>query len=160
MYLDEKLKAEEEKDYLQRIEKQLEGYTIENFYEKQYRFGTLIVIANIESSPKEIFELYKSRNQIEQTFDTFKNLLGADVSYMQDEKALETWAFINHISMMMLYKVYSLLRKHKLLSKYSAADLIEHLKYIFKLKINQQWVTSEIVSKTRILMDSLELHIT
>jgi hypothetical protein len=79
---------------------------------------------------------------------------------MQDEKALETWAFINHISMMMLYKVYSLLRKHKLLSKYSAADLIEHLKYIFKLKINQQWVTSEIVSKTRILMDSLELHIT
>jgi transposase len=75
VYLDEKLKAEEEKDYLQRIEKQLEGYTIENFYEKQYRFGTLIVIANIESSPKEIFELYKSRNQIEQTFDTFKNLL-------------------------------------------------------------------------------------
>lgn len=62
--------------------------------------------------------------------------------------------------MMMLYKVYSLLREHKLLSKYSATDLIDHLKYIFKLKINQQWVTSEIANKTKVLMDSLGMHIT
>ena len=160
IYMDEKLKAEEEKDYLQRIEKQLEGYSIENFYEKQYRIGTFVVIENTGKSCKDVYEIYKSRDQIEKAFDVLKSTLEADSSYMQDEKALEAWAFMNHISLMMMYRIYSLLKETKLLSKHSAADLIEHLKYIHKVRINQQWMTSEINKKTKDLLSSLGINIT
>jgi len=160
IYMDEKLRAEEEKDYLQRIEKNLEGYSIENFYEKQYRFGTLAVIENTAKSCEDVYETYKSRDQIEKSFDVLKSTLSADSSYMQDEQALESWAFLNHISLMMIYKIYSLLKEKKLLSKYSADDLINHLKYIHKVRINQQWMTSEITKKTKDLLDPLGVDIT
>jgi len=160
VFIDAELKSEEEKDYLIRIENQLEGYTKEGFIEKQYRFGSIIIITNIDKSAKDIFEILKSRGQVEQVFDTLKNLLESDASYMQNEQALEAWAFINHISMMLLYKIYALLKKHKLLAKFSALDVIEHFKYIFKLRINNQWVTSEISSKTTKLLTSMECRIT
>jgi len=160
VYLDDKLKAEEERDYLQRAEKQIEGYSMENFYEKQFKFGTLAVIENTDKPSQEVFELYKSRDQIEKSFDMLKSTLKADASYMQDEQALEAWAFLNHVSLIMLYRIYALLKEHKLLSKYSVIDLIEHLKYIHKIKVNNNWLSSEINKKTKDLLGSLKLHIT
>ena len=160
VYIDEKLKAEEEKDYLQRLEKQIEGYSIENFYKKQFGFGTLAVMENTKEAYQDVFKLYKSRDQIEKSFDMLKSTLDADSSYMQDKQALEAWAFLNHVSLMMLYKIYSMLKTGKLLPKYSVMDLVEHVKYIHKIKINNQWLTSEINKKTEDLLKSLYLHIT
>ena len=65
VFIDNDLKTEEEKDYLQRIENNLEGYTMENFLAKQYSFGTIIIITNVDKSTKEVYEILKSRNNIE-----------------------------------------------------------------------------------------------
>jgi len=79
---------------------------------------------------------------------------------MQNEKSLEAWAFINHISLLLNYKIYNLLRDSKKIKKYSIDELISHLKYIFKAKINGNWLTTEITRKTSDLMAELNLHIT
>ena len=55
------------------------------------------------------------------------------------------------------YKLYNLLHENKLLSKYSVADYIIHLKYIFKIKTDSQWLTSEASAKTSKLLDYLGL---
>lgn len=160
VFIDDELKAEEEKDYLLRFENNLEGYSYENFLEKQYTFGTIIIKTNLSKSAKEIYEIYKSRAAIEQSFDVLKNLLQQDSTYMQNEQALEAWVFINHISMMMVYKIYTMLKQQELLSRYSAEDILIYLKYINKLKIDGEWVTSEINAKTKILLKKLNIHIT
>jgi transposase len=160
VYLDNDLKNEEEKDYLMRIEKNLEGYTKEGFIERQYKFGTIVMKTNIAKTPQEIYCIYKERREIEQSFDMLKNLLGQDKTYMQNEKSLEAWAFINHISLMIIYKIYSILRANKLLHKFSIADFLSHLKYIFKIKADNQWLTSEISAKTSKLLNGLDIHIT
>ena len=148
------------KDYILRIEKNLEGYTKEGFIERQYKFGALVIKSNLGKTPQEIYCLYKQRGEIEQSFDFMKNLLEQDKSYMQNEKSLEAWAFINHIALMLNYKLYNLLRIHKLLSKYSVSDFVTHLKYIFIVKADSQWLTSEISAKTSKMLKSLNLHIT
>ena len=79
---------------------------------------------------------------------------------MQNEKSLEAWAFINHISLLLNYKIYNLLRDSKKIKKYSIDELISHLKYIFKAKINGNWATTEITRKTYDLMAELNFHIT
>ena len=79
---------------------------------------------------------------------------------MQNEKSLETWTFINHISLMINYKIYNLLREKNLLTKFSIADFLSHLKYIFKVKINGSWYLSESTKKTRQFLDAMGLHIT
>lgn len=160
VYLDNDLKNREEKDYIMRIEKKLDGYTMDGFLERQYKFGTIILKTNLVKTPAEIYCLYKERGEIEQSFDFLKNLLEQDKSYMQNEKSLETWAFINHLSLMLNYKIYNLLRIHNLLSKFSVSDFLSHLKYIFKVKTDTQWLSTEISAKTSKLLSLLGLHIT
>ena len=79
---------------------------------------------------------------------------------MQNPQSFEAWAFINHLALMLNYKIYNLLRVKKKLKKYSVLDLISHLKYIFKTKVNGNWITTEISKKTTELLDELDVHIT
>ena len=160
MYLDENLKAKEERDYLCRLEEKCENFSEEDFMEKQYNFGTITFHTNLNDSPKDVYLLYKTRNEIELTFDFLKNLLEQDQTYLQDQYAVETWAFINHISLMLVYEIYRRLKAADLLSKFSVRDFIIHLKYIPKIKINSSWVTGEISGKTQKLLDALQIHIT
>ena len=159
-YLDSDLKTREEKDYIERIEKKLEGYSTQGFLEKQFKFGTIALKSNLQLPPKEVYCRYKERGQIEQTFDFLKNLLEQDKSYMQSQNSMEGWAFINHISLLLCYKLYNLLREKDLLSKFSVPDFISHLKYIHKVKISDVWSTSEISKKTAKFLSLLQFHIT
>ena len=160
VFQDSALRTEEEKDYLQRVEAQHENYTMQGYLEKQYDFGTILFRTNREDPPEQIYKLYKMRAEIEQTFDFLKNLLETDVVYLQDKYALEGWAFVNHISLLLTYLIYDKLRTANLLSKFSIDDFIAHLKYIQTLKINNSWVLSEISSKTQKFLDAMSLPIT
>jgi transposase len=160
VFLDEVLKCEEQAHYLVNLGRELEGYTMDGFLEAQFKFGTIVLRSNVSVTPRELYELYKVRGEIEQLFDFLKNLLEQDKSYMSDQYSLEAWAFINHVSLLLLYRVYDLLRTNELLNRFSVADFLTHLKYIFKVKINDVWHLSEVTQKTRDLLDTLNLHIT
>ena len=159
-FLDPDLKADEERGYLSAIERETEGYEIAKFHEKQHEFGSITLKSNAGKTAKETYLLYKQRHEIEQSFDFLKNLLEQDKSYMQSEKSLESWAFINHITLLLCYKLYNLLKTKEIISQYSIADFINHLKYIFKIKIDGIWRTSEITKKTAAMINVLGLHIT
>lgn len=160
-YLDERLKVQEEHDYLSRIETHPDSYTIEDFHSRQQRFGSLAIITNItDATSEEIYIKYKSRNNIELMIDAMKNVLRADKSYMRNQEALEGWMFITFIALQWYYRIYTLLSEKGLLSKYSPQDLLMHLAGIKRVKINDSWHTAEITSKTKHLLEKLDIHIT
>lgn len=160
VYLDSDLRNKEEKDYIRRIDENCEDYSVESFMEKQYDFGVIAFRTNIDDTAENLFHLYKTRGEIEQSFDFLKNLLEQDHTYLQSVYAVEAWAFINHISLMLVYAVYTRLKSADLLSKYSVSDFLIHLKYIHAVKINSSWVTGEISGKTQKLLDAMRIHIT
>lgn len=160
VYLDNDLRNQEEKDYALRIAKKLEGFSDDGFMSKEYDFGTIALCTNILDTPEKVYGLYKTRGEIETGFDFLKNLLEQDKTYLQSEYAVETWAFINHISLMLIYSVYNRLREADLLKKYSVSDFIQFLKYIRKVKINNAWFVSEVTAKTKALLDVVNLSIT
>jgi transposase len=159
-FLDPDLKSDEERGYLSAVERKTDGYTIEQFHKKQHAFGSVALKSNAGKTAKETFLLYKQRREIEQSFDFLKNLLEQDKSYTQNEKSLEAWAFINHIALLLCYKIYNLLKRKELISQYSIADFLACLKYISKVNIEGIWRTSEITRKTAAMIGKLELHIT
>lgn len=158
LFLDEKLKAEEEKDYLSRIDKDKES--LGHFFEKQYYLGTITVITDLQESETRIYELLKCRIEIEQLIDTFKNVLNADRTYMRDDFHMEGWMFINFIALVFYYRIYRLLVEKSLLNNYTPNDILLHLSRIYKLKIADKWLTSEIPKKTRKIIEKLNLPIT
>ena len=160
VYLDSDLRNEEEKDYALRVQKGLEGYTDEGFLNKQYDFGTIAFCTNVDAAPEKIYSLYKTRGEIEQSFDYLKNLLEQDKTYLQSPYAVETWVFLNQISLMLVYKIYNLLHEKSLTQKYSVSDFLCCLKYIRSVNINNVWYTGEITKATQMLLDKLQIDIT
>ena len=79
----------------------------------------------------------KSRVNVEQAFDTFKNVIEADRTYMRDDKQVDGWLFINFMAMQLYYKIYAILIKNKMLNEHSPLDIIIHLKRIYMLKTGQ-----------------------
>jgi len=168
-FLDEMLRVNEEKDYLNRVNSHPETHTKNEFDEKLHRFGTFTMVYNVKIQPESntqkpkrnkkqekeksfeqtIYESYKQRNEIEVMFDSYKNYLDADVSYMQNRYVLEGWLFANFIAMIAYYKLYVRLRQSEQLSKYSPKDIIEQSKAIYKMKIRGVWHCSEITEKTK-----------
>jgi transposase len=150
-FLDERLRVTEENDYLQRITGKSKKYTQERFFEKLLAFGTLTVMCHINHQPQagDVYQTYKQRNEIEVMFDSYKNYLAADVTYMQDRYVLEGWLLANFMAMMAYYKLFTRLKNAELLKKYSPKDIIEFSKAIHMLKIKGKWHQAETTEKTR-----------
>jgi hypothetical protein len=158
-FLDEKLKTEEEADYLIRIKSHPETYSEEKFFQKVDGFGTITIVSKLNGhtnqTPEELYQAYKQRNDIEVMFDSYKNFLHADKMYMQDRYVLEGWLMANFIAMTAYYKLYSRLKQAKLLTKYSPKDIIEQSKSIYLMKIRGEWNQSEITLRTKHLFKKI-----
>ncbi|MCW6159056.1 MAG: transposase [Thermoplasmatales archaeon] len=148
------LKAEEEKDYLRRHEKVTAA-----FRNISGRMGTISVITNLKASGEIVYQMLKSRADIEQSYDTFKNTIHADRTYMRDDHQLQGWMFVNFIALVLHYRIYSMLKEKGLLKRYSPEDVIEHLERISMLKIGDEWKISEIPKKSRDIIDELGIPI-
>jgi transposase len=159
LYKDDKLKAQEQKDYLQRISSHVDGYTRDKFNAKLPQFGTFAIITNLRGhNLEDIYIKYKGRNAIELMFDGVKTILKADVSYMQKEETLNGWMFVNHIALQWYYIIYSILTEQKLLSKYSVRQFITELKEHRAVLINNQWCEEAMVKSTKTMMDKLKIY--
>ena len=147
------LKAEEEKDYLKRHS------SSSGFIKINKRMGTISVMTNLKASGEIVYDMLKSRVDIEQSYDTFKNTIHGDRTYMRDDHQMQGWTFVNFISLIMHYRIYNLLRKHGILKKYSPEDVIEHLQRVSMLKIGEEWKISEIPKKSGEIIRALEIPI-
>ncbi len=155
-YLNERLASEERNDYLTRIATCPETHDKDKFFEKQYHFGTFTLTTNLEQSAQTLYETYKSRCAVEQAFDTFKNLLHADRTYMQNEQSMEGWMLIHFLCLRAYYKLYHRLKEKDMLSKYSPDDILRLAQTHHKCKINGEWTNEEITAKTAKILNELK----
>jgi len=167
VFLDGKLKEQEKADYLSRIQSLPENFSKHRFNELVKTMGTLAIIHNTQNTPKELYHEYKSRGDIEQFFDHLKNTLNASSSSMQREKSLNGWMFINHLSMLVIYRLFEILKttplnkQDKLLHKYSLMDAVVHLKSVKKIKFApDESVIAEINKSTKKLLEKMKISIT
>jgi transposase len=159
LFTDEQMMIKEKRDFIIRMQKQIESYNENEFAKQMSQFGTFSIIAKNECSAEEMFLNYKSRMGVEVLFDGVKNILGNDYTYMQNDDALEGWMFINHLALLVHHKIYSLLKKEKLISKYSIRDFIEYLSDIKKVKINNEWFLEPIIQEQKRMIQKLGLTI-
>ena len=89
IYLDESVRVKEEKDYLHRIQTHPETYTIGRYHQVKETFGTIVLLSNLDEDACQIYQLYRSRMAIELMFDSMKNAMQDDYTYMQDEEMLQ-----------------------------------------------------------------------
>lgn len=155
MFLDESLRVKEDMDYLIRTKTVPENFSIEKYHDHKHKFGTLTFLSPVEGTAQSIYETYKSRMEIESLFDTMKNLLESDHTYMQNDQTLEGWMFINHITLQWYQHLYIDLKEKNLLKKISVNDVIQLLTDVKKIRINDKWYLNEYTTHTRKLMEKI-----
>ena len=123
--------------------------------------GTFILKTNrLDLNSQQVHHLYKTRQEIEQTFKSYDNTLDCSASYMRDIYSLEAWLFINHLALQMLYRVLDLIAARDLTSEYSFDDLVSYLKSVRVNRIGGKWYLTKITRKTKELCDRLAIDLT
>jgi len=166
VFRDEDLRAREMVDFVNRLEKknlvaQELGEVVVDVgvaaVEADAYFGVVVLRSNMVGSAFEVYETYKLRVGIEQYFDTLKNTLVQDRSYMHSDVGFEGWCFVNHIALAVVYRVLNALKVAKLSSKYSLADVVAFLSRICVVEVDGVWCVAEYTKQAKALCKKLGL---
>ncbi|MCM1396244.1 MAG: hypothetical protein NC187_01975 [Candidatus Amulumruptor caecigallinarius] len=103
---------------------------------------------------------YKTRGDVEQAIDAFKNIIEADHSYMQDEKSIEAWMFINLIALQWYYDLSSRMKAAELTNHFAPMDMVRSLSRVRTVRVGDKWMIAETVKKDRQLVQAAGLDIT
>lgn len=96
-------------------------------YNNQYEsFGVIVLETNLDKTPKEIYELYKSRWSIESYYDRLKNGIHFESLNLDDYAVTQGLAFVMMIAGRIDAKIYDAAKKAKLTRK----ELIQLMKYL------------------------------
>jgi len=168
VFCDEELRAREMRDFLVRLEKK-NMVAVEQgepcvdvgqaVLEADPYFGVIVLRSNMVDCAQEVYETYKLRMGIEQYFDTLKNTLDWDRSYMHSNEGFEGWCFINHIALTIAYRVLNALKDAKLSSRFSLADVVAFLSRITVVEVDGVWRMAEYTLQAKVLCEKLGLSI-
>lgn len=161
LYYDAKHAAEEETDYLRRVDDDKhEGYTMETYRAKAAQFGTIALAVSDGFAPQSAFENYKSRCEVEQEIDVLKTDLDALTSYMQDNDRLEGWMFVNFIALHIFYMIRKRIVEHDLSKKMSTREAIRVLCRQRIVKLDDKWQLAEASKKDKAQLVELGVPVT
>ena len=161
LYFDAKHAAEEETDYLRRVDdEKYENYTMETYACKAPQFGTIALMVSGDISADRAFVDYKSRCEVEQEIDVLKTDLEALTSYMQDNDRLEGWMFINFIALHIFYMIRRRLAESGLTKKMSTREAIRILCRQRIVRLNDEWRMAEASRKDKAQLLALGVTVT
>lgn len=155
LFEDTVLRMEEENHFYEKIDKNQN--TKDDL--KDEKFGRILLVSNLDKPPEEIFLLYKQRNEVEESFDAFKNILEADKLYLQDNETLFGHIFVSFIALYLHGKLRAKLKTAKLLKKYSVEDALWEFSKIYMISDGTRKIISEVPKKVRILDELLTTNL-
>jgi len=151
------LKLEEQKTLYIKLE---DGRITKNeINEKMKRTGIILILSNLDVEAKEIFYLFKKRENIEKMFDTYKTVLDADKLYLQDDESVFGHIFISFLSLYIHCAIEKMLKIAKLNHKITPIDLLQKFSKVYNLKIEDKNIITEVPKKVKELDELLQLNI-
>lgn len=158
IYEDVKLRAEEETTFIEMIQ---DGKKRRKDMTKEKRkFGKIAVLSDIDSDGKDIYLLYKQREDIEVAFDVMKNELENDKAYLSDDDAVRGYFFISFISLYLYFRILDILKQHNLTGKMSVTEVLFELSKVYLIYYNDgERKLSEIPARVEKIEKILNLNL-
>ena len=135
LYLDETLRHAEQSaprgaDIGGETERQLERVK-----STQKLAGTICLKTSMDTdSAEDVYRTYKVREEVEQLFDTYKAELDFNTTGMHSAETLEACLFVNHLALLMAYRVYERLRDNGRLREYAAVKILGQ--YLWDVRVS------------------------
>ena len=158
LYEDVKLRAEEETTFIEMME---DGKrTRRDMIKERKKFGKIAILSNINGSGEEVYLLYKQRESVEVAFDTMKNELESDKTYLSDDDAVRGYFFISFISLYIYFRILNILRQKNLIGKMSPNEVLFELSKVYLIYYSDgEEILSEIPAKAEKIERILGLNL-
>lgn len=97
------------------------------------RAGRILILSSLTKTPQEIYELYKSRNMVEDHFTAFKSLILADKLYLRDTTAVFGHVFIGFLCLYLYCRILNRIKRAGLSAHLSPQGLLLKLSKVFRV---------------------------
>jgi len=155
----ERERRRKEKGHLRLSEAELKDLTpvdVASVLQGRKELGTFMLkTTRVDLNCSQVYMLYKTRQEIEQSFKAYDNTLDSSASYMRDHYSFEAWLFINHLALQLLYDSLDVIAKSQKTNQYSFDDLMAHLKGVRINKMDKTWMLTKITKKTTAMCESI-----
>ena len=147
MYEDTSLRAEEETNLIRKIESG--EMSQEDLMVEKKKLGKFAILSNMRSDPKEIYELYRSREEVDVAFDAMKNELENDKAYVHTTDGLRGYFFISFVSLYMYFSILQMLKDNGMSQKMSVKEVLFELSKIYVISDGARRTLAEILERSR-----------
>ncbi len=145
LFQDLRMEAEEKSTaYRKFLEKRI---TREELDEDVQLAGNILLVSNIDDTPENIYKLYKQRDAVEKLFDTYKTVLRADRTYLQDDEAVFGHVFVSFLSLYAYTGLEQRIREAGLTARLSPLDVIETFRKVYRIEQGREPYLTEITKK-------------
>jgi len=132
LFDDPELRGEEESALLKKVE--LERIDMKEFERKKRAAGIIGILSDMDLDGPEMFDLYKSREDVELAFDAMKNAMDSDKVYLHSAEATRGYFFITFLAMRVYFSILKRLRERKLTSKISVDEVLFELSKVMLIR--------------------------
>lgn len=129
---DPKVRGEQEATLLKSIMKG--NITMDDFEEMKKLAGIIGLLSDIDTNGTEIYDLYKTREDIELAFDALNNAVDADKSYMRSEESVRGYYFVAFVALRVYFGILKRLRDKELSTKISVDEVLFELSKVMKIR--------------------------
>jgi transposase len=96
--------------------------------EEKRKLGKFAILSNMRTDPWEIYDPYKSHEEVEVAFNAIKNERGNDKTYIHTKNGLSGYFFI---SLYMYFSIIQVLKDKDLSQKMSVKEVLFELSQIY-----------------------------
>jgi len=157
LFEDEDLKLEERKTLFDKVEKGT--ITKDEAKSREKLAGRILFLSNVDKTPLEIYELYKTRDLVEKHFDTLKNEIQADILYLGDRSAVCGHLFVGFLCLYLYCKILALIKRADLTSEYSPKDVLLIFSKVMRIYYEDFEQITEVPKKVRELEGKLNVNL-
>ena len=96
--------------------------------------GIVGIISDLDKKGVEIYDLYKSREDVELAFDALNNSIDSDKTYLRTEESVRGYYFISFIALIVYFNILKRLREKELTKKISVDEVLFELSKVIIIK--------------------------
>lgn len=149
LFRDKLLEFEEKNAFFRlRIERKKNSFVEE-------RAGVIALLSNVKKKPKNVYLMWKSRDEIEKAFHVLQNVLELETPHVSNEDTFKGYVFAAFISLFLHYKVIKLLKEKKVNHEISVADALFELSKVMQ---DADGTPFEVTKKTHGLLKKLSIE--
>ncbi|MFY9131971.1 MAG: transposase [Candidatus Methanoculleus thermohydrogenotrophicum] len=157
LYEDLDLAAEEEKMLYRLLEEgKIDRKTLNR---RLKRVGRILVVSSLTVEPRVVYDLYKSRNLVEEHFSAFKNLIQADKLYLRDATAVFGHVFVGFLCLYLYCRILNRIKKAGVTAHLSPHGLLLKLSKVYAMGSGEERVITEVPEQVRKIAERRGLEI-